>query len=100
LSSELPNHEEATRLLLGKAQEAKPFVDMAFRIDLNSDQGFGGAFVIMPPGDDAKPSVMLMLDDANNPAIFWATLQTRCTLALQELEDKQRKNVGMFGGIR
>jgi hypothetical protein len=70
---------------------------MAERIDLNEGQGFGGAFVIVPPGEEAKPAVMLMLDNANDPAVFWATLQTRATMALQELDDRQRQGAGAFG---
>jgi hypothetical protein len=78
---------------------SQPFTDMAERISLNADQGFGGAFVIMPPGEEPKPRVMLMLDNAENPAMFWASLQTVCGLALQEIQKAEEQSNG-FGGMR
>lgn len=75
-----------------------PFTDMADRIDLNAEQGFGGAFVIMPPGADQKARVLLMLDNAENPAMFWAALQTTAQLALQELQQEEENSArGMMG---
>lgn len=75
---------------------SQPFLDMAARIELNADQGYGGAFVIMPPGEEVEAHVMLMLDNAQDPAVFWATLQTRATLALQALQQKEEQ-AGGFG---
>lgn len=75
-----------------------PFTDMAAQIELNDGKNFGGAFVIVPPGEDAEPHVMLMLDNAQNPAVFWATLQTRAQLALQELDKKEA--AGGYMGMR
>jgi hypothetical protein len=72
---------------------------MAARIELNAEQGFGGAFVIVPPGEDVKPHVLLMLNNSDSPAMFWASLQTTCQLALQELAD-QEQQAGAFGGMR
>ncbi len=79
---------------------SQPFVDMADRIDLNSEQGFGGAFVIVPPGEEPKPRVLLMLDNAGNPAMFWAALQTTAQLALQELQNEEEARGGGFMGMR
>ena len=76
-----------------------PFTEMAARIELNAEQGFGGAFVIVPPGDEVKPRVLLMLDNAQSQAMFWSTLQTTCELALRELAD-QEQQAGAFGGMR
>jgi hypothetical protein len=78
---------------------SQPFTDMAARIDLNAEQGFGGAFVIMPPGEEEKPRVMLMLDNAQSPAMFWATLQATCTIALQEINAAEQQS-GFLGGRR
>ena len=77
---------------------SSPFLDMAARIDLNAEQGFGGAFVIVPPGEEAKPRVLLMLDNAENPAMFWAALQTTAQIALQELANEEQR--AGFGGLR
>lgn len=76
---------------------SQPFTDMASRIELNADQGFGGAFVIVPPGEEIEAHVMLMLDNAQDPAVFWATLQTRAQIALQELQKKEDAASAGFG---
>lgn len=77
-----------------------PFTEMAARIELNAAEGFGGAFVIVPPGEDGKPHVLLMLDNASDPAVFWATLQTRSQMALQALQEAEDRGAGAFGGMR
>ena len=69
-----------------------PFRAMADRVDHNDGAGFGGAFVIIPPGGEAQD--MLILDNSANPAIFWSTLQTRVQIALQELADAERQGGG------
>ena len=73
----------------------KPFTQMADLIAHNVACGaaFAGAFVIVEP--DGTPHHLLMLDNAQNPARFWATLQTRCKIALDELDGKSRR--GTFG---
>lgn len=76
-----------------------PFTDMAARIELNAEQGFGGAFVIVPPGEEPKPKIMLMLDNAENPAMFWASLQTVAALALDDLK-REEEAAGAYGGFR
>jgi hypothetical protein len=79
---------------------SQPFTDMAARINLNAEQGFGGAFVIVPPGDEPKPRVMLMLDNSENPAMFWSNLQTTAQIALQELQNEEQQQAGGFMGMR
>lgn len=81
------------------SDRSDPFTEMAARIDLNAEQGFGGAFVIVPPGEEPKPRVMLMLNNSEDPAMFWAALQTTAQIALQELAAEEEKNAG-FGGMR
>lgn len=75
-------------------QRSAAFRAMAERIDHNEDAPFGGAFVIIPPGGDAQD--MLLLDNSGNPAIFWSTLQVRVKIALQEIEDSERRG-GFMG---
>ncbi len=77
---------------------AKPFTDMAARIDLNRDNKFGGAFVIVPPGEGLEPMHTLILDGQQNAAAFWSMLQTTCQVALNELENVARRQQGGFGG--
>ena len=76
-----------------------PFTEMARRIELNAEQGYGGAFVIVPPGDEVKPRVMLMLNNAEDPAMFWGSLMTTCQMALREIQQEAEQNSG-FGGMR
>jgi hypothetical protein len=78
---------------------SSPFTEMAARIQLNAEEGFGGAFVIVPPGEEAKTRSLLMLDNAESPAMFWAALQTTCEIALQEIRAAEEQNAG-FGGLR
>jgi hypothetical protein len=80
-----------------------PFTDMAARLELNAEQGFGGAFVIVPPvaeGADLRVKWNLMLDNADSPAMFWSTLQTVCTIALQEIAREEEQLGGFMGGRR
>lgn len=73
---------------------SEPFVDMARKIDLNAENGFGGAFVVQPPGEDAQPVVLLMLDNSADPAMFWSNVQTMAAMALKDLEDRSRDAAG------
>lgn len=72
---------------------------MAARIELNAAQDYGGAFVIMPPGEEATPVVGLILDNSGDPALFWSSVQTRCQIALEEIRQKEESG-GQFGGMR
>lgn len=74
------------------------FRAMAARIDLNAETGFGGACVIIPPGGDAHD--MLILDTAESPVIFWATLKSRVDIALAEIDQAERSGMSGFGGRR
>lgn len=79
-----------------------PFTEMATRIDLNSKENYGGAFVIVPPpgeGEDVEAQVMLMLDNVSDPAMFWGTVMTRCQIALERLKQKE-ETIGGFSGMR
>ena len=68
---------------------ADPFTAMAAKIDLNAEHGFGGAFVVMPPGEEAVPMTLLMLDDGANEAMFWANVQTMAAMALQAIQARE-----------
>ena len=73
---------------------AGAFDRMAARVRLNAEQGFGGAFVVVQP--DGVAQEMLLLDNAQNPAIFWSLIKTRAEIAIAEIEDAQRQGGG-FG---
>lgn len=71
------------------------FTAMAARIDLNVGQGFGGAFVIVPP--HGEPIELLLLNNKENDAVFWSLLKTTAEMALDELAQAQRKQQQGWG---
>lgn len=75
-----------------------PFTAMAERIAINKDQQFGGALVIVPPGEDVKPVELLMLDNSGNASLFLGTAMTMIQMALQIIADEEAKGSG-FGGL-
>ncbi len=74
-------------------ERAKLFDQMAAQIRLNKDAKFGGAFLMIPPGD-GEPFSSLMLNQ-EEPSIFWAAVKTLADVALGALEKAQR-----MGGFR
>lgn len=76
-------------------ERSSPFRAMAERIDLNRDQAFGGAFVIMAP--DGTCHEMLLLDGGQFPAVFWSLVQTRAQIVLQQAEENERRGMTGFG---
>lgn len=71
-------------------QRALLFENMARQIRLNKDARFGGAFVLIAPGDGVEPIMSLMLNQ-EEPAIFWSSLQTIANMAVQALDNKPRQ---------
>jgi hypothetical protein len=72
------------------------FRKMAERIDHNSDAGFGGACVIIPPANSGDPIEVLLLDNAADPATFYSTVSTRLQLALDKIAETKAQQMG-FG---
>lgn len=70
-------------------QRAALFDQMAAQIRLNRDAKFGGAFLMVPPGD-GEPFSSLMLNQ-DEPSIFWASIQTLAGIAMAGLERVQRQ---------
>lgn len=58
---------------------------MAQIIDHNTDTKFGGAVVIVPPENGGEAIELLILDNSSAPGQFWATLKTRCDMALDAI---------------
>ena len=71
------------------------FTRMADRIKHNADATFGGACVIVPPGD-GKPIELLLLDATGDEAQFYATIMTRLQMAVSEIEARKRQGLA-FG---
>lgn len=74
---------------------AQHFRHMADQIERNADQKFGGAYVILPPGD-VEPISVLVLDAASDPAAFFNLLDWRVKNKLAEIDEQQRRAQG-FG---
>lgn len=64
---------------------------MARKIDLNQANGFGGAVVIQPPGGGESVSI-LTLDGGDDPAFFWATLQSKIGMLIEQIRDRESGN--------
>lgn len=64
---------------------ADRFRAMADRIELNVGQPFGGAILVIPPGDDPSIIELLKLDPMPDASSFWAELKGRCDDAVQQL---------------
>ena len=61
-------------------EQAKPFADMAARLERIEPAEFAGAVVVVPPGD-GEPIVFLTTDPAAVPAQFWSSLSSRVETA-------------------
>ncbi len=77
---------------------ADTLAKMANLVTANSGNGFAGVFVIAAPGE-GEIHTTLLLDPSENVAAFWSLVQTKATMALAELEEKER-NSNMFGRPR
>lgn len=81
-----------------QAPQRKPpaewFEKMAELIKNNAGQDFGGAFVLVPPGDDQEPMFGLIL--SNDKVQFWGTVQAKVQIRLQEMDMNERRTVA-FG---
>jgi hypothetical protein len=67
------------------------FRRMAKRIDHNAADGFGGAFLIVPPPNGGEAIDTLILDAMQDPAQFWLLLKTKCDLQIQKIDNAQRQ---------
>ena len=76
--------------------EAIRFDQMAARIRLNADQGFGGAFVIAPPKSGGEAIETLLVDVRQDPVQFWTLLKSKCDVELDQL-GAQAKSQQAFG---
>jgi hypothetical protein len=69
---------------------------MADLLDANEAAGapFGGAFLIIPPGDDAEVVDGLTLTTGRNPVVFWSNVSGQVDLAVARLKDGQEQRRG------
>ena len=72
------------------------FRRMAELLDANEAAGapFGGAFLIVPPGDDAEAVDGLALTTGRNPVVFWSNVSGQVDLAIAKLKGEQEQRRG------
>lgn len=79
-----------------KVDPSEIFAEMATRISGQVKAEFGGAYVIVPPAG-YEPMWNLSLDSKQDVGQFWASLKTRCEIALAELaQAEQRAQTGVW----
>jgi hypothetical protein len=79
-----------------QADPAAAFSRMADKIRHNAENGFAGAFVIVPPGDGPAIEV-LILEPASNEAVIWGQIKARIEMRLADIEDAQRRGQTGWG---
>jgi hypothetical protein len=70
-------------------KRAAMFEEMATQIRLNKNAKFGGAFLIIPPGD-GEPFSSLMLNQEEQ-GVFWGALKSLVEMAMNALETLARQ---------
>jgi hypothetical protein len=68
---------------------ASYFRNMADQIDHNASAGFGGAFVIVAPGDDGAIELLQIASNVDS-SMFWKNLDGMCKAKIEELDRKNR----------
>lgn len=74
---------------------AASFASMSEKVKTNAENGFSGAVVIFPP--EGEPIEMLICDNKQSAAMLWSNVQTLAKMALDELDDAQRKKQTGWG---
>lgn len=69
---------------------------MSAACTLNAGPSFSGAIIIIPPGD-GKPIELLLLDNRQDPALFWGTVKSYVDTAIADLQEAER-NGGQASG--
>lgn len=80
------------------SEYAKPFTDMAARIEAIDREEFAGAVVIVPPSDSGEPIIVLTSDPSKHPIQFWSGLKSRVDVATTEvMEQARNRQQGQWG---
>lgn len=69
-------------------KQSEPFTAMAERIERNPE--FGGAVVIVPPGQGEEAMQWLIVDDKADLLRFWLKLKTDIDAVIQRLDERAR----------
>ena len=76
----------------------EPFTQMAERIAHNADAKFGGACVIVPPGDGKLVELLMFAEGTGTEAQFWTTIISLAQSAISEIDQKRQAARGF--GVR
>jgi hypothetical protein len=68
-------------------KQSEPFTAMAEKIERNPE--FGGAVVIVPPGQE-DPVQWLIVDDKADLLRFWVKLKTDIDAMIQRIDERAR----------
>jgi hypothetical protein len=72
------------------------FRQMADRIDRNPSEEFGGAFLVLPPGDAGDPVEGMSVAAKPSPVTFWSSVLGQIELAVETF--KTNNEPGARGG--
>lgn len=74
--------------------------ELSAKVTLNAGNGFAGCFALVPPGDGAVVSVLL-LDPGADAAMFWGLVSSKAKIALDQIaEDERSGQMSGFGRAR
>ena len=71
------------------------FREMAERLEANTGDTFGGAFLVVPPGDSV-PVDGVFITTSPNPAVFWSSVGGQVSLAIEGMSDQGKQNRGGY----
>lgn len=77
---------------------SEPFSQMAELIKHNEGKPFGGACVIVPPGDGNPINIVQFSSGTGTEAQFWTSIVSLAQAAVAEIDAK--KQIGRTFGVR
>ena len=83
--------------MITNAQAAGLFREMARRLDQAGDNPFAGAYLILPPGDEAKPLDHIGSASVPHVAAFWNLVSGMLDLTIAEIKEAAEQNKRRMG---
>lgn len=73
---------------------SQPFLDMAARISRNPSSEFGGAMIVVPPGNGpVLDFLFITIDPTDEEAFFWAQCESKLKVkAMERMQDLSNPN--------
>jgi hypothetical protein len=79
---------------------AAAFRAIADRLDKNASEEFGGAFLLVPPGEGVGAIDGMLVTTAPNAVTFWSGLQGQVELAIDSFKQEAQARGGQGRGFR